>query len=82
LNTTLVRTYALLLLLISATHPGYAVESRAMDVQSMQQDLRFVQTKLNTIHPEPYHHLGKDEFDAMVDRLVQPALIGPVLKLV
>lgn len=40
-----------------------------MDVQSMQQDLRFVQTKLNTIHPEPYHHLGKDEFDAMVDRL-------------
>jgi hypothetical protein len=40
-----------------------------MDVQSMQQDLRFLQTKLNTIHPEPYHHLHKDEFDAMVDGL-------------
>ena len=66
---TLIRTLAVLLWLISATHPGYAIESRTMDVQSMQQDLRFVQTKLNTIHPEPYHHLGKDEFDAMVDRL-------------
>lgn len=35
----------------------------------MQQDLRFLQTKLNTIHPEPYHHLRKETFDGMVDDL-------------
>lgn len=48
---------------------GQTFEPRMLDVKSMQEDLVFVQNKLNEIHPEAYHHLPKDTFDARIDRI-------------
>lgn len=69
MNANFVKTLAVLLALIIAPQQGLSFEPRTLDAAQMQRDLRFLQTKLNTIHPEPYHHLNKDQFDAMVNRL-------------
>lgn len=69
MNANFFKTLAVLLALIIAPQQGLSFEPRTLDAAQMQRDLRFLQTKLNTIHPEPYHHLNKDQFDAMVNRL-------------
>ena len=68
-KTSTIAVLAALLSVIGAPLRGQSFEPRMMDVASMQEDLAFVRTKLETVHPEPYHHLPKAEFDAMVDRL-------------
>ena len=44
-------------------------ESRIMDIKSMQEELTFIQNKLNEIHPEPYHYISKADFEQGLARL-------------
>jgi len=61
----------LTLVLLNTCTPtfGQSFEARMMDVKSMQEELTYVQQKLNAVHPEPYHHVSKDTFDRRVERL-------------
>jgi len=45
---------------------GQSFEPRWMDVASMQEELVFVQDRLNQIHPEPYHFISRENFDEKV----------------
>ena len=44
-------------------------ESRIMDIKSMQEELTFIQNKLNEVHPEPYHYISKADFEQGLARL-------------
>jgi hypothetical protein len=54
---------------LSDTILGQSFEHRLMDVKSMQEDLTFIQNKLNEIHPEPYHFISQSDFGQRVENL-------------
>lgn len=61
-----------LFLLLTCIHValiGQTFEPRMLDVKSMQEELDFFQNKLNTIHPEAYHHISKESFNERLNKL-------------
>ena len=48
---------------------GQSFEPRIMSIEAMQAELSLIHRKLNAVHPEPYHYVAKDTFDARVNRL-------------
>lgn len=54
---------------VSSSLLGQTFKPRLMEVKSMQEELIFVQNKLNEVHPEPYHYISKEKFDDRLNAL-------------
>ena len=64
--------FAIILAITSYMHViGHAqsYQSRMIEVPAMQEELSFIQRKLNEIHPEPYHYISKQTFDERVEKM-------------
>lgn len=60
---------ALLPCFLGAPTPGRAVSSG--EAEAWREDLRFVQSEMPAVHPDLFHSLPREAFDASIDTLIQ-----------
>jgi len=61
--------YVIILQCLNISMIAQTFESRVLDASLMQEELSFIQRKLNEIHPEPYHYISKQTFDERVKKM-------------